>query len=103
MNKMFMGMLLSQKGIGPTAEIVRAVVEARELDTSSEVPSFLGSVGYSSRFIPQFSTFSEPLRKLTKKDTTFHFSLEQKKTFQTLKDCLKPRLLHTLTKMLPQK
>ncbi|KAF7709013.1 hypothetical protein HF521_018070, partial [Silurus meridionalis] len=67
----FMGILLSEKGIGPTEERVRAVREAREPKTASEVRSFLGLVGYSSRFIEQFATLSEPLRRLTKKEIQF--------------------------------
>ncbi len=85
---MFMGMLLSEKGIGPTAERVRAVVEAREPENASEVRSFLGLAGYSSRFIPQFASISEPLRRLTKKDAKFNFGTEQKKAFNILKDKL---------------
>ena len=56
----FMGILLLEKGIGPTEERVRAVTEAREPESDTEVQSFLGLVGYSSRFIPQFATMSEP-------------------------------------------
>ncbi len=40
----FMGILLTQKGIGPTEERVRAVVEAREPQNASKVRSFLGLV-----------------------------------------------------------
>ncbi|KAJ8369419.1 hypothetical protein SKAU_G00094470 [Synaphobranchus kaupii] len=84
----FMGILLSEKGIGPTEERVRAVSEAREPENASEVRSFLGLVSYSSRFIPQFATLSEPLRRLTWKDIPFSFGLEQKQAFEALKDGL---------------
>ncbi|KAJ8411636.1 hypothetical protein AAFF_G00164440 [Aldrovandia affinis] len=82
----FMGILLSEKGIGPTEERVRAVAEAREPENAAEVRSFLGLVGYSSRFIPQFATLSEPLRRLTRKDTPFEFGPEQRRAFNALKD-----------------
>lgn len=82
----FMGILLTQKGIGPTEERVRAVVEAREPQNASEVLSFLGLVNYSSRFIPQFATLAEPLRCLTRKDSKFVFGPEQKSAFNTLKE-----------------
>uniref|UniRef100_A0A669BA80 Gypsy retrotransposon integrase-like protein 1 n=1 Tax=Oreochromis niloticus TaxID=8128 RepID=A0A669BA80_ORENI len=81
----FMGILLTQKGIGPTEERVRAVVEAQELKNATEVRSFLGLVGFSSRFIPQFATLSEPLRRLTRKEITFTFGQEQKQAFERLK------------------
>jgi len=84
----FMGILLSQKGIGPTEERVKAVTEAREPETMAEVRSFLGLVGFSSRFIPEFATLSEPLRKLTRNDVPFEFWPEQKAAFKALKDSL---------------
>ena len=83
-----MGILLSQKGIGPTKDRVKAVVEAREPENASEVRSFLGMVCYSSRFIPQFSSISEPLRRLTKKHEPFVFGDEQKRAFKLLKDSI---------------
>ena len=84
----FMGILLSQKGIGPTKDRVKAVVKAREPENASEVRSFLGMVCYSSRFIPQFSSISEPLRRLTKKHEPFVFGDEQKRAFKLLKDSI---------------
>ena len=57
----FMGMRLSEKGIGPTVDRVKAVLEVQEPKSASDERSFLGLANYSSRFIP--------LRKLTRKDT----------------------------------
>ena len=66
MNKIvFMGILLSQHGVGPTEEKVQAMKEASHPITPSEVRSFLGLIGFSSRFIPDFATIPEPLRALT--------------------------------------
>ena len=58
------------------ADKVKAVVEAREPESGSEVRSFLGLVNYSWRFIPDFATLSEPLRRLTKKDVEFQWGPE---------------------------
>ena len=80
-----MGMLLSEKGIGPTADRVKAVLEVEEPKSASDVRSFLGLANYSSRFIPYFATLSEPLRRLTRKETPFEFGSEQKKSFEFLK------------------
>ena len=82
---MFMGMLLSEKGIGPTEERVKAILTAREPENVSEVRSFLGLANYSSRFIPHFATLSEPLRRLTRTGVTFCFCPEQKSSFEALK------------------
>jgi hypothetical protein len=84
----FMGMLLSEKGIGPTEERVATITKAREPETMAEVRSFLGLVNFSSRFIPQCATFAEPLRRLTRKDTPFCFGPEQKAAFRALKQSL---------------
>ena len=63
----FMGYLLSSKGIGPTESRVEAVVNAKEPQNAGEVRSFLGLVNFSARFIPNLSTTTEALRRLTKK------------------------------------
>lgn len=83
-----MGILLTEKGIGPTEERVQAVTEVREPEPATEVHSFLGLVGYSSMLIPQFATLSEPLRCLTRKDTPFKFGPEQKQACSPLKTVL---------------
>ena len=66
-----MGILLSKYGIGPTKEKVRAVKEAVRPSSVSEVRSFLGLVGFSSRFIPDFATKAEPLRVLCRQGEKF--------------------------------
>ncbi|KAK3722797.1 hypothetical protein QZH41_007484 [Actinostola sp. cb2023] len=81
----FVGMVLSEKGVSCTTEKVRAVTEAREPQTASEVRSFLGLVNYCGRFIPDLATVSEPLRHLTKQGTQFEFGMEQKQAFEELK------------------
>ena len=72
-----MGMLLSEKGIGPTADRVKAVLEEPN-SASDDLRSFLSLANYSSRFISHFATLSEPLRRLTRKETPFEFGPEQK-------------------------
>ena len=81
----FMGLVLSQQGVGPTEEKVKAVNEAREPQTVSEVKSFLGLVNFNARFIPDLATVAEPLRRLTKKGEPFTFGLEQQVAFADLK------------------
>ena len=88
LERLFMGILLSQNGIGPTEDRVKAVVETREPENASEIRSFLGLVCYSSSFIPQFSSISESLRRLTKKHEPFVFGDEQKRAFKLPKDSI---------------
>ena len=64
---------------------VKAIVDAREPQSASEVRSFLGLANYNARFIPDFATVAEPLRRLTKKGVHFKFGEEQKNAFNELK------------------
>ena len=84
----FFGYLVTERGIGPTEERVQAVVDARRPENVHELRSFLGLVNYSARFFPQYATISEPLRRLTRKDTPFAFDVEQITAFETLKQKL---------------
>ena len=81
----FMGVVLTRHGIGPTKEKVRAVVKASQPQSPSEVRSFLGLVGFSARFIPDFSTTADPLRKIARQGESFIWGEEQEKSFQKLK------------------
>ena len=81
----FMGLVLTDKGIGATEDKVQAIIDAREPQNASEVRSFLGLANYNARVIPDFATVAEPLRRLTKKGVRFEFGGEQKKAFTELK------------------
>ena len=83
-----MGLLLSKYGVGTTSERVKAVLEATPPTSASEVRSFLGMVGFSSRFIPNFATIAEPLRALTRQGTPFKWDSEQQSAFKSLKSAL---------------
>ncbi|MCG8032064.1 MAG: RNA-directed DNA polymerase, partial [Candidatus Thiodiazotropha taylori] len=84
----FMGHVLSARGIGPAEVKVQAVQKAREPESAAEVKSFLGLVTYSSRYIPNFSTVSEPLRRLLKQNEPFIWGEEQRASFDKLKRLL---------------
>ena len=84
----FMGLLVSKYGIGPTEEKVRAVLESSRPATPTEVRSFLGMVGFSARFIPNFATIAEPLRGISRQGVPFVWGSEQEASFQELKQQL---------------
>ena len=44
--------------------------------------------GFISRLIPNYSTITEPERRLTKQDEIWMWKDEQENSFQTLKDTL---------------
>ena len=65
---------------------VSTVVEASQPQSPSELLSFLGLVGFSARFIPDFSTTAEPLRKIARKGEPFLWGEEQEKSLQKLEE-----------------
>ncbi len=50
-----------------------------------ELTSFLGLATYCSRFILQFATITEPLRRLLETGVPFNFGHDQQDAFQELK------------------
>ena len=84
----FYGLQLSARGVQPTSEKIRAITEAPRPTNASDLQSFLGTVGFSSRFIPDFSTTAEPLRHLTHKGTPFVWTDTHQRAF----DCLRQQL-----------
>ena len=53
---MFMGHVLSRKGIALEEIKVEAILNAKEPENASEVRSFLGLVNFNARFIPDLAT-----------------------------------------------
>ena len=50
--------------------------------------SFLGSVQFYNKFLPNLNTTTEPLYRLTKKEIQWKWGAEEQATFQKLKDIL---------------
>lgn len=82
------GHIVSEKGIRPDSNKVDAIKNAPHPTTASEVRSFLGLTNYCSRYIPDYSTITFPLRQLTKNNVKFHWDHTHEKAFQSLKDAI---------------
>ena len=65
---------------------VTGVSEWPTLSNKKEVQSFLGFTNFYQRFIEGFLHISQPLFDLTKADSRFKWSSEEKLEFDTLKD-----------------
>ena len=81
----FAGLKLTNKGIIPDSSKVDAVKKAKLPTNVTEVKRFLGLVNYCSRFIPGYVELTEPLQKLTKKNTKFKWSSKHQHSFEKLK------------------
>ncbi len=84
----FAGYCLTDKGIHPDKSKVDAVNNAKTPTNATEVRSFLGLVNFCSHFIQDYATLTEPLRLLTRKETTFTWGKEQENSFVKLKESL---------------
>ena len=54
----------------------------------SALRSFLGSLQFYSKLIQNPSTLTEPLTRLTRKDTPWRWGAEEQATFQKLNDLI---------------
>lgn len=84
----FYGMMFSKNGIEPDPKKVEALLEMEPPVDVGEVQSLLGMTNYLARFIPNYSTVTAPLRKLTCKKQEFKWELEQQSSFEMLKGVL---------------
>ena len=84
----FFGFKISANGIAPDEKKIDAVRNARPPQNAAELRSFLGLVNYCTRFIPNFATLAEPLRKLTRSDAEWAWSDAQQDAFHHLKGLL---------------
>lgn len=81
----FIGHVLSKNGIGAAQSKIQAVENTRRPTNAAEVRSFLGLVNYCGRFISNFATTSEPLRRLTRQSCKWIWGSEQERAFVELK------------------
>jgi hypothetical protein len=84
----FFGYRFTSEGLKPTTEKVRAVKECKAPESRETVRSFLGMVGYLSKFIPRYAVLTAPLRRLTGQNVLFQWGHEEDMAFQKLKDSI---------------
>ena len=89
----FFGMVLTADGIKPDPKKVETIKKWPIPLNVTELQSFLGSVNYSSCFIPGLSQLCKPLQALIKKNSEYVWTDVHDKVFQDLKnmvseDCL---------------
>ena len=84
----FMGHLLSKDGVKPDPKKVTAIVNAPSPSAPHEVKSFLCLARFYSKYIPNFSTLTEPLLSLTRKNTEWNWNDEHATAFEAIKSTI---------------
>ena len=85
---MFLGHVISEKGISTDKSKVDKVVSWATPTNLQQLQQFLGLASYYRPFIQNFATISKPLHRLTEKKTPFHWSPECADSFNQLKKLL---------------
>ena len=82
---LFLGHLISGKGLEVDPRKIEAVVKWEPPLNVSELRSFLGMAGYYRRFVEGFSKIAMPLTKLLRKITTYSWDKKCQDSFEELK------------------
>ena len=67
----FYGDIFTSDGLKPTHDKCSAVKDCGSQSSMEDVRSFLGMIGYLSKFIPRYAVLTVPLRRLTRHDLPF--------------------------------
>ena len=84
----YMGNIVSESGLKPDSEKVRAILDMPLPKSKEELRRFLGMVNFFSKFIPSQSSITDPLRQLLKKDSVWFWSHEHTAAVEQLKQIL---------------
>ena len=79
----------------PSVSKILALQEAKRPQDIKGVCSYLGMINYPKRVIPDLSTLTYPIHKLTHQDIKFEWSDDCEKNFQTLNKYLTERAVKT--------
>ena len=84
----FLGHRITDRGIYPDPEKIAAVSTMSVPSDKKAVQRLLGMVNYLSKFIPDVSEITAPLRKLIEKDTKFEINKTHLDSIQKIKQIL---------------
>ena len=91
----YLGHTISAKGIQPTSQKVRAIVEAPRPTNVSQLKSSLGLLNYYGKFLPNLSTHLAPLYTLLQKQSPWSWDKSQEDAFKKAKSMLTSSCLLT--------
>lgn len=84
----FFGVIIGENGVKMDESKVSTLNSFRSPTNASELKSFLGFATFCSRFVPNFSTLTGPLRELLKDNNPFKWTLKHQHAFDNIKDII---------------
>ena len=92
----YFGFIFSKAGMKPSYSKIGALKNAeRPQDIKGRIRSYLGTVNYLKRFLPDFRTLTYPLRQLTHKHTKLVWTDACEKSFNILNNMLTDAAINT--------
>ena len=82
----FLGHIISPEGIQPIAKRVKDLKNLKSPECKRDVMKVLGCLGFYSCYIKNLHLDSQPFYDLIKDSTSFHWTDEHEKLFQSIKD-----------------
>lgn len=89
----YLGHIITDKGVKPNPELIKAIKNFPKPSTVNEIQRFLGLTGYYRRFIKDYASLSKPLTSLLKKGQPFEWTIERNEAFQKLIELLQSNLI----------
>ena len=83
----FVGFTIGAASVGSTADNLKAIEALPEQSNATQIRSVLGTASFYMRCIPDFSTITEPMRRLLKSEC-FVWGPEQKEAFERMKSAI---------------
>ena len=84
----FFGYRFSEKGMEVDPKKVDSISKIAPPENPGELLSLLGMTNYCSKFIPDYATLTEPLRRLTRKNAEWIWTTEHSSALEKLKSHL---------------
>ena len=81
----YLGHILTPDGIKADPGKVKAILEMPAPTDAKAVQRFIGLVNYPSKFVPNFSSLTEPLRTLQKADVEWTWTMQHQQAFEAIK------------------
>ncbi|GBL65032.1 Transposon Ty3-I Gag-Pol polyprotein, partial [Araneus ventricosus] len=84
----YVGQIISKSGIKPDPGHIKAIVEMPTPKSKTEVRRLLGMINFLSKFIPNVSKVTAPLREIIHENVEFNWGKEQEMSFENIKELL---------------